>query len=235
LEQLTLVERADDGGDHVHQLDVLASQIAGEQTLRVGSEFEEPAVERSRELPADRPYRVERLFDQHNLFRRTLAQIPYSVFRVTSLREMPFDSLRDLTYVVGLTGYTFGVIVRNDAPWKTFPDLLADAKARPGKISYGSPGGGTTPHITMERIARQQGIDWVHVPFKGSAATTNAILGGHVDRYSNSQGLPGFRGAASRGAEAAHRGSSGCGRIDGKPSRQVPRSASTHRQAKATD
>jgi hypothetical protein len=70
LEQLTLVECADDGGDHVHQLEVLAFQVGGEQTLCVGSKLEEPAVERSRELPADRPYRVERSPDQCNLLGR---------------------------------------------------------------------------------------------------------------------------------------------------------------------
>ena len=111
----------------------------------------------------------------------TIAQIPLSLLRVALLRETAFDPSKDLTYVIGLSSYVFGVAVRNDAPWKTFQELLADAKARPGRISYGSPGTGTTPHITMERIANQHGIDWVHVPFKGSSETTNAILGGHVD------------------------------------------------------
>ena len=46
---------------------------------------------------------------------------------------------------------------------------LADAKANPGKINYGTPGAGTSLHITMEQIARQQGIKWTHVPFKGNA------------------------------------------------------------------
>jgi tripartite-type tricarboxylate transporter receptor subunit TctC len=111
----------------------------------------------------------------------TVGQIPLSLLRVAFLRNTTFDPSKDLTYIIGLTGYTFGVVVRNDAPWKTFQELLADAKARPGKITYGSAGTGTTPHIGMMQIARLQRIDWIHVPFKGGADVTNAILGGHID------------------------------------------------------
>ena len=111
----------------------------------------------------------------------TISQIPLNVFRVPFERQTTFDPGKDLSYIIGLTGYTFGVVVQSDAPWKTFQDLLADAKARPGKITYGSPGFGTTPHVVMAQIARQQGIDWIHVPFKGTSETINAILGGHID------------------------------------------------------
>ena len=111
----------------------------------------------------------------------TVAQIPLSLFRFVFMTKTTFDPTKDLSYVIGLTGYSFGVVVRTDAPWKTFEELLADAKARPGTISYGSPGAGTTPHIVMTQIAKQKGINWVHVPFKGTSETINAILGGHID------------------------------------------------------
>ena len=111
----------------------------------------------------------------------TIAQIPLNVFRAPFVRKTTFDPSRDLSYVIGLTGYTFGVVVRSDAPWKTFQDLLVDAKARPGKITYGSPGVGTTPHVVMAQIAEMRNIDWIHVPFKGTSETINALLGGHVD------------------------------------------------------
>ena len=110
-----------------------------------------------------------------------ISQIPISLLRVTFLQKTTFDPATDLTYIIGLSGYTFGVVVRNDAPWKTFQELLADAKAHPGKISYGSAGTATTPHLIMMEIARRQGIDWLHVPFKGSADVMNAILGGQID------------------------------------------------------
>jgi tripartite-type tricarboxylate transporter receptor subunit TctC len=111
----------------------------------------------------------------------TIAQIPMDIFRVPFERKTSFDPSKDLSYIIGLTGYVFGVVVRTDAPWRTFQDLIADAKLRPGKITYGSPGVGTAPHIMMAQIAQLQGVDWVHIPFKGTSETINAVLGGHVD------------------------------------------------------
>jgi tripartite-type tricarboxylate transporter receptor subunit TctC len=100
-----------------------------------------------------------------------------------------FDPAVDFTYIIGVSGYTFGVVVRDDAPWKTFQEFLADAKANPGKINYGTPGAGTSLHITMEQIAKQQqGIKWTHVPFKGNSEAMNALLGGHIHAVSDSSG-----------------------------------------------
>jgi tripartite-type tricarboxylate transporter receptor subunit TctC len=118
----------------------------------------------------------------------TIAQIPITVFRYPFLRKTTFDPTKDFTYIIGLTGYTFGVVVRKDAPWKTFRDLLADAKANPGKINYGTPGVATSLHITMEQIAKQQGHKWTHVPFKGNAEATTALLGGHIQVLADSTG-----------------------------------------------
>jgi tripartite-type tricarboxylate transporter receptor subunit TctC len=118
----------------------------------------------------------------------TVAQIPITVFRYPFMRKTSFDPTRDFTYIIGLTGYTFGIVVRKDAPWKTFPDLIAEARANPGKINYGTPGAGTSLHITMEQIARHQGIKWTHVPFKGNAEATSALLGGHIHVEADSTG-----------------------------------------------
>lgn len=118
----------------------------------------------------------------------TIAQIPITIFRFPFLRKTSFDPAKDLSYVLLLTGYTFGVVVKADSPWKTFPDLIADARANPGKIDYGTPGAGTSLHLTMEQIAKQQRVRWTHVPFKGSAETSNAILGGHIHAVADSSG-----------------------------------------------
>jgi tripartite-type tricarboxylate transporter receptor subunit TctC len=118
----------------------------------------------------------------------TLTQIPITIFRFPFMTKTTFDPAKDFTYIVGVSGYTFGVVVKNDAAWKTFPELLAEAKANPGKINYGTPGAGTSLHITMEQIAKRQGIQWTHVPFKGSAETSNAVLGGHVHAVADSSG-----------------------------------------------
>jgi tripartite-type tricarboxylate transporter receptor subunit TctC len=110
-----------------------------------------------------------------------VSQIPTSLLRAGILNKTVFNPATDLTYIVGLTGYTYGVVVKREAPWATFQDLLADARRRPGEITYASSGTASTPHLTMMQIAQRRGIDWVHVPYKGSAETINAVLGGHVD------------------------------------------------------
>ena len=122
----------------------------------------------------------------------TIAQIPITVFRLPHMAKVTFDPAKDFTYIIHLTGYTFGVVVKADAPWKTFQEFLAAAKANPGKISYGTPGAGTSLHITMEQIAKQQGITFRHVPFKGGAETNAAVLGGHVDAVADSTGWGGL-------------------------------------------
>ena len=118
----------------------------------------------------------------------TLAQIPITVFRFPFMRKTTLDPATDFTYIIGVSGYTFGVVVRSDAPWKTFRELIDYARANPGKINYGTPGAGTTLHITMEQIAKQQGVKWVHVPFKGTPETTGALLGGHIDAVADATG-----------------------------------------------
>src|SRR5262245_39262631 len=70
LKQFALVEGADDRSDRIHQLEMLSLHVAGKKPRRIGSELEEPAVKRDGELSTHRPYRVERLPDEINLFGR---------------------------------------------------------------------------------------------------------------------------------------------------------------------
>src|SRR5262245_20010725 len=84
LKQLALVERADDGGDRIHQLEMQSFHFAGKLLLRIGSELEEAAIKCNGELSTHRPYRVERLPDEINLFRRRDAdrgKVPECVLR----------------------------------------------------------------------------------------------------------------------------------------------------------
>ena len=121
----------------------------------------------------------------------TVAQLPITVFRMPFIQKTSFDPTKDFTYIIHITGYTFGVVVKADAPWKTFRELIEYARANPGKINYGTPGAGTSLHITMEQIAKQEGIKWTHVPFKGVSESMNALLGGHIDVVSDSTGWAG--------------------------------------------
>ena len=118
----------------------------------------------------------------------TVSQIPLGVFRVPHLEKTAYDPLKDFTYLLGVSGYTFGVVVPADSPYKSFSDLVAFAKANPDKIAYGTPGANTSLHVTMEEIAWNQGIKWVHIPHKGNAPNMLAILGGQVNAAADATG-----------------------------------------------
>lgn len=119
----------------------------------------------------------------------TITQLPITVFRLPYMQKISFDPKKDFSFIVNLTGYTFGTAVMTTSPWTNWKEFLAYAKANPGKIRYGSPGTGTTLHITMEQIAKQQGIQWTQVPFKGEAEATAALLGDHVEAVALGTGL----------------------------------------------
>jgi len=110
----------------------------------------------------------------------TLSQMPLGVFRLPHTMKTTWDPLKDFTYIIQLTGYTYGTVVKKDAPWKTLKELLAYAKANPGKVTYATPGVGVMQHVTMEKLARKEGIKWIHVPQKGGIEVITAVLGGHV-------------------------------------------------------
>jgi tripartite-type tricarboxylate transporter receptor subunit TctC len=118
----------------------------------------------------------------------TIAQMPITVFRYPHMTQTQFNPMTDFTWIIHLTGYTFGVVVRADAPWKTWKEFIAYAKANPGKVNYSTPGNGTSLHITMEEIARREGITWTQVPYKGYAEAGQALLGGHVTATADSTG-----------------------------------------------
>lgn len=117
----------------------------------------------------------------------TIGQIPISVFRHPQMAQRAlFNPLEDFTYIIHLTGYLFGTVVRADSPIRTHQELIERAKAEPGRISYGSPGVGTSLHITMEQIALAAGAEFLHVPFRGFAENMPALLGGQIDVLADS-------------------------------------------------
>lgn len=119
----------------------------------------------------------------------TLAQIPLGVFRLPYTTKITWDPVKDISYVLNVTGYAFGLVVPADSQLRTWTHFVAWAKANPGKLSYGSTGTLTSPHLTMELIAQKLGLDLLHVPYKGSADLMQAILGGHIMAASDSTGF----------------------------------------------
>ncbi len=118
----------------------------------------------------------------------TLSQLTVAAFRLPHMQKVDWDPIRDFTYVIGVSGYTFGVVVKSDSPFKTFNDFVAYARAHPGDLSYGSTGTGTSPHLLMEEVAYKANLRLLHVPFKGNADSTAALMGGHVMAQSDATG-----------------------------------------------
>jgi tripartite-type tricarboxylate transporter receptor subunit TctC len=119
----------------------------------------------------------------------TIAQIPLGVFRLAYTTKVGWDPIKDISYVINVTGYAFGIVVPANSPFKNWQDFVAYAKANPGKLTYGSTGTLTSPHLTTERIAQQAGIELQHVPYKGSADLMLATISGQLMAAADSTGF----------------------------------------------
>lgn len=119
----------------------------------------------------------------------TISQMHVGVVRQMLLNPRPpYHPIDDLTYILQITGFTMGLVVRADAPWRTLDELLAHARANPGRLNYGTLGTGSTQHLVMARIGMLKDLSWTHVPYRGTADTLRALLGGEIDFASESSG-----------------------------------------------
>ena len=96
------------------------------------------------------------------------------------LKAMPFDPVKDLTPVAPILSYSNVLVMNKDLPFKTLPELIAYAKANPGKVSYGSAGIGASNHMSGELLALRTGTDLTHVPYKGNAPAMTDVIGGQI-------------------------------------------------------
>src|SRR5205823_11722369 len=96
-------------------------------------------------------------------------------------QKVGYDPLRDLTPVGIVSSIAQVVIVKNDLPVKTLAELVSYAKANPGKLNYGSSGAGGLTHYSVELFQARTGTKAVHIPFKGGAPSTAAVVSGDVD------------------------------------------------------
>lgn len=111
----------------------------------------------------------------------TLGQMHLAVIRRPWLVRTPqWDLATDFTYVIGLAGWVVGVAVRADAPWKSWAEFRDAAKREPGRLTYATSGIATTPHVLMEDLAGRTGVEFTHVPFRGSSDGVTAVLSGQV-------------------------------------------------------
>lgn len=96
-------------------------------------------------------------------------------------KKIPYDAAKAFAPVAQIGRGGNLLLVRADLPVKTLKEFVDYAKARPGKLTYCSWGNGSGGHLSMESLKKQAGLDLTHVPYKGSAACTQDILGGQVD------------------------------------------------------
>jgi tripartite-type tricarboxylate transporter receptor subunit TctC len=110
------------------------------------------------------------------------------VTMLPQIRAVPY-SLQDFVPILHFGAGQYGLAVRADAPWKTLKEFIQFAKQNPGKVSYGTLEIGTFLHTAMHVIEKQEGIEWIHVPYPGGGVGTTALLGGHITAESGAAGL----------------------------------------------
>lgn len=91
-----------------------------------------------------------------------------------------YDPIKDFAPVSLLASVPIMLVSNKEAPFKTVSELIAYAKAHPGRVAYGSQGSGTTSHLTMELLKLDAGIDLQHIPYRGSAPATTDLIGGQI-------------------------------------------------------
>jgi tripartite-type tricarboxylate transporter receptor subunit TctC len=95
--------------------------------------------------------------------------------------KLPYDPLRDFAPIILLATAASALCVHPSVPAKTVPELIALARAKPGRINYGSPGVGTVGHLVSELLNFMGGVQMTHIPFKGAAQTVVDLMAGHID------------------------------------------------------
>ena len=115
--------------------------------------------------------------DGYTLMVGTDATLTSNVFLY---KHTPFDPVKDFTPITNFGANIICLAVNADLPIKTVADVIAYAKANPGKLSYGSSGTGSPHHLAGEQLRQKAGIDIAHIPYKGGGAAVNDLLGGHI-------------------------------------------------------
>jgi tripartite-type tricarboxylate transporter receptor subunit TctC len=116
----------------------------------------------------------------------TIGQIPISVTRFSQLGTLQVDPRKDFTYLARTSGQTFGIAVLPDSKFTTLKEMVAYAKANPGKVSYAHAGVGGATHVGMEEFALAAGIQLNAIAYKGGAQALSDTLGGQVDLLADS-------------------------------------------------
>jgi tripartite-type tricarboxylate transporter receptor subunit TctC len=104
----------------------------------------------------------------------------------TLYRNLSYAPLRDLAPVALMVSAPIILVTSDKRPFKSVAEVVAAAKAKPGQLSYASPGNGTVAHLTAELFQRAAGIQLSHIPYKGASQAMTDLMGGQVDLYLSS-------------------------------------------------
>ncbi len=116
--------------------------------------------------------------DGHTLL---FGAVSYSAIFASLYKKLPYDPVKDFAPISLVTKVPNVLVVNPALPVRTVGDLIAHAKANPGKLSYGSSGNGTSLHLSMEMLKKQAGLDIVHVPYKGGPQAVVDLLAGRIE------------------------------------------------------
>lgn len=112
-----------------------------------------------------------------------------SLHRTAYINKLSFNTIKDVTPIVQVGGYLYGLLVHPDSSFQTLKDLLDYAKANPGKLKYMASGVGTGGHVATEEMALNNGgLKFAHIPSKGDPESNTALLGKHVDFITTTPG-----------------------------------------------
>ncbi|MFG6447056.1 tripartite tricarboxylate transporter substrate binding protein [Roseateles sp. BYS180W] len=119
----------------------------------------------------------------------TVGQLALPVLRHALMNKVPWDPLVDLSPILQVASTGFGLLVAANSPWRSVADMLAWARQHPGALMVGSNGVGTTPHLAMADLFKTQGLEYTHVPFKGTSEQMLALANGTLMAGVNSTGF----------------------------------------------
>lgn len=151
-------------------IDFLARKVGEVLSTRIG----QPVI------IEPKPGAFERVASQYLLsqpadgYTALLVAVPHAT-NPSLFPNMPYDTKKDFAPLILLADVSQLVVVRADSEYKTFADLVKAAKAKPGQITFGTPGIATGTHLMMEMLTQQAGIEMLHVPYKGLAPLKGSV------------------------------------------------------------
>ena len=115
-----------------------------------------------------------------------LGQTSNLAINLSLYSKLPYDPVKDLTPISMVASAPLALVVSATSPYKTFADLVAAAKAKPGALNFATSGNGTVAHLAMEMFQKEAGVKLMHVPYKGAAQGINDVISERVEVYVSS-------------------------------------------------